>query len=100
MNIIKKIAVLLFILSFSISNAQDKTLGFGFTAGFNYNSNGEYVTKGTLTEISKQFESDKKTGYHAGIYIQYGVQSLPFPYDFTNEVVLYSVIFTFMTDSI
>ena len=78
MNLLKKIVLLIFILSFSISFSQDddKKLSFGFTAGFNYNSNGEYVTEGTLTEVSQQFTSEKKTGYHAGIYIQYNMSGM------------------------
>jgi hypothetical protein len=78
MGLFKKIVILIFILSFSLSYSQDsdKKLSLGFTAGFNYNSNGEYVTTGTLTEIAKQFDSEKKTGYHAGLYIQYNMTGM------------------------
>ena len=78
MNILKKIALIIFILNFSFSFSQDdkEKVSFGFTAGFNYNSNGEYVTKGTIDDIAQQFESKKKTGYHAGIYIQYNMTGM------------------------
>ncbi len=78
MDLFKKIVILIFILSFSLSYSQDsdKKLSLGFTAGFNYNSNGEYVTTGTLTEIAKQFDSERKTGYHAGLYIQYNMTGM------------------------
>jgi len=71
MSLVKKIVVLLFIMQTALVFSQDKKLSFGITAGFNYNSNGEYVTEGTLTEIAKQFDSEKKTGYQGGLYIQY-----------------------------
>ncbi len=81
MNYIKNILLVILLLSFTFSFSQDdddKKLSFGVTAGFNYNSNGEYVTEGTLIEISKQFESKKKTGYHAGIYINYNMTGMYF----------------------
>jgi len=78
MNFIKNILLAVFLLSFAVTFAQDddKKLSLGVTAGFNYNSNGEYVTEGSLVEIAKQFDSEKKTGYHAGIYINYNMTGM------------------------
>lgn len=73
----KNIIITLFLLSITFSFAQDdKKFSFGFIAGFNYNSNGEYVTNGGFTNIAKQFNSDKKTGYHGGLYFQYHAKSM------------------------
>ena len=71
MNIKKLLLVVLVFAAFSAFSQDDKKVSFGITAGFNYNSNGEYVTEGTLTELAQQFKSEKKTGYHGGIYVQY-----------------------------
>ncbi len=80
MNFTKNLLVIFLLLTFSLSYSQDndKKLSFGVTAGFNYNSNGEYVTEGTVTEIASQFKSEKKTGYHGGIYIQYKFSGMYF----------------------
>ena len=79
MNIIKSILVIILLLTFSLTFSQDdKKLSFGVTAGFNYNSNGEYITQGTGAEILDQFKSEKKTGYHGGIYIQYKFSGMYF----------------------
>ncbi len=73
----KKILFILLALSISLIYAQDDDkFSFGFTAGFNYNSNGEYVTNGGFTGISEQFKSKKKTGYHGGIYLEYNFNSM------------------------
>ena len=78
MNLIKKTIFLLalFIVTLGFSQDDEKKLSFGITAGFNYNSNGEYVTNGTFPEVAHQFNSDKKTGYHGGIYVQYRTNSM------------------------
>jgi len=80
MNILKNTLILVLFLSFTFGFSQDddKKLSFGITAGFNYNSNGEYVTEGTGTAIVEQFKSEKKTGYHGGIYIQYRFNGMYF----------------------
>ncbi len=68
----KNLIIAILLISFTFSFAQDdKKFSFGFTAGFNYNSNGEYVTNGGFTNITRQFNSDKKTGYHGGLYFQF-----------------------------
>lgn len=76
----KKLLLLSLFLNAALIFAQDneKKLSFGITAGFNYNSNGVYTTKGTLTDISQQFESEKKTGLHGGVFIQYRFNSMYF----------------------
>lgn len=71
----RNITIILLVLSNLLSFSQDK-FSYGITAGFNYNSNGEYVTKGELADITNQFESEKKTGYHAGLYLQYKANSM------------------------
>ncbi len=79
MNLTKNLLVIFLLLTFSLTFSQDdKKLSFGVTAGFNYNSNGEYITEGTGAEIASQFESEKKTGYHGGIYIQYRFNGMYF----------------------
>ena len=80
MKILKHILILVIFLSFIFGFSQegDKKLSFGITAGLNYNSNGEYVTEGTGTAIVEQFKSEKKTGYHGGIYIQYRFNGMYF----------------------
>ena len=73
----KNLIIALLLLSITYSFAQDdKKFSFGFTAGFNYNSNGEYVTNGGITNIAQQFNSKKKTGYHGGLYFQYNANGM------------------------
>ncbi len=73
----KNLIIVLLLLSVTFGFAQDrKKFSFGFTAGFNYNSNGEYVTNGGFSNIAQQFNSDKKTGYHGGLYFQYHAKSM------------------------
>jgi len=80
MNILKKLTLVFLLLNVTVMFSQDneKKLSFGIIAGFNYNSNGEYVTEGTLLQISEQFKSEKKTGFHGGIYIEYKFNSMYF----------------------
>jgi len=73
----KNLIIILFLLCITFSFAQDtKKFSFGITGGFNYNSNGEYVTNGGFTNITQQFKADKKTGYHGGLYLQYHAGSM------------------------
>jgi len=73
----KKVILIIVLLTYSISFAQESDkFSFGLTVGYNYNSNGEYVTNGGLTNITNQFASDKKSGFHGGIYLQHYSKSM------------------------
>lgn len=76
MKHLKKVLLIVILFSFTTSFAQDKMFSAGFTAGFNYNSNGEYTTEGSATVIAEQFESEKKTGYFGGIYLQFNMTGM------------------------
>ncbi|MEE9349087.1 MAG: outer membrane beta-barrel protein [Flavobacteriaceae bacterium] len=68
----KNIILVILLFLFSTIYAQEsEKFSFGITLGYNYNSNGEYVTNGGFTNITNQFASDKKSGFHGGAYLQH-----------------------------
>ena len=73
---VKKIVIVLFTFSLLSVFAQDSEISYGITAGFNYNSNGDYVAKGLTEELTEEFDSSKKTGYHAGVFMQLRANSM------------------------
>lgn len=73
---LRSLIIIIFVFSVFSSVAQDSKISYGITGGFNYNSNGEYVTTGSTVELTEQFKSSKKTGYHAGIFMQFRANSM------------------------
>jgi hypothetical protein len=73
----KKIILVCLIFSVGLIYAQnEKKLTFGFTLGYNYSSNGDLNVTGGLSGIADKFSSDKKSGYHAGLYFKYKFNSV------------------------
>ncbi len=68
----KKIILILLVFGSLSLFAQndDQLIDFGVTAGLNYNSNGILnITEG-LNNASNEISSEKRTGFHAGIYLR------------------------------
>jgi hypothetical protein len=69
----KKTLLILAIFSFGIISSQnDDFFDFGAVVGFNYGSNGDLSSDFTTNNLS----SDKKSGYHAGLYFQFSFKDM------------------------
>lgn len=68
----RKIIFFIAIISTSLVFSQDSNFfDFGLTAGYNYSSTDDIVSSNSLTMLSEEFESEKKSGYHVGLYTKF-----------------------------
>ena len=83
----KKILLIISILSFTVSNSQDlNTFDFGIIVGVNYGSTDDLTISGGIAGINESFNSSKKTGYQAGLYFQINFNDM-----YVRPEVLYSI---------
>ncbi len=83
----KKIFLVIAIFSLSITNAQDSNMfNYGVIIGVNYGSTDDLNISGGFSAISETIRSDKKTGYHAGLFFQINFNNM-----YVRPEVIYSL---------
>ncbi len=67
----KKIILILTLISFTFSQAQDdKMFDFGLVLGANYSSTDNLTISGGITGVQETIKSAKKMGVHGGLFFQ------------------------------
>ncbi len=91
----KKIFLVIAIFSLSITNAQDLDMfNYGVIIGVNYGSTDDLNISGGFSGISETIRSDKKTGYHAGLFFQINFNNM-----YVRPEVIYSLSKTNYNDT-
>ena len=83
----KKIILILTLISFTLSQAQDdKMFDYGLVLGTNYSSTDNLTVTGGITGVQETIKSAKKMGVHGGLFFQINFNEM-----YLRPEVLYTI---------